>query len=307
MARDGILLIGGNGFLGSALAKSLAAAGRRVHVLSRSIASGLRKGIVFHRGSQDDESLVMPILKECSVVVHLASTTTPGISAKRPVMDVEENLLPAARFLEILAMAPPSRLLLLSSGGALYGNPRYLPVDEVHPVSPLSSHAAGKAALESFFSAFANSSNVSLAILRPSNLYGPGQPLRTGFGIVRTLLEKARHGEPIEIWGDGETMRDYLYIDDAVDACVRLIDAPEAIGPFNVGSGYGTSTNRLVKLTEELTGCAIPVIRRPERDTDVRAVVLDSTRLRETTGWTANTLLKDGLRSTWERLQGMTE
>ncbi len=222
-------------------------------------------------------------------------------------MDVEENLLPAARFLEILAMAPPSRLLLLSSGGVLYGNPRYLPVDEEHPISPLSSHAAGKAALESFFTAFANSSGVSLAILRPSNLYGPGQSLRTGFGIVRTLLEKARHGEPIEIWGDGETVRDYLYIDDAVDACLRLIDMPEATGPFNVGSGCGTSINALVKLAEEVAGRAIPIIRRPERDTDVRAVVLDSVRLHEAIGWTAKTLLKDGLRRTWNWLQGMTE
>lgn len=222
-------------------------------------------------------------------------------------MDVEENLLPAARFLEILAIAPPSRLLLLSSGGALYGNPRYLPIDEVHPVSPLSSHAAGKVALESFFTAFANSSGVSLAILRPSNLYGPGQPLRTGFGIVRALLEKARHGEPIEIWGDGETVRDYLYIDDAVDACVRMIDTPGATGPFNVGSGCGTSINALVKLAEDVTGCAIPVIRRPERGTDVRAIVLDSARLREATGWSADTLLEDGLQRTWEWLLRMTE
>ena len=190
-ARKGTLLIGGHGFLGHALARALAEDGREVHVLSRSTEAGIRGGIAFHRGSQDDPATIAPLLAACSTVVHLASTTTPGSSARRPVIDAEENLLPATRLAEIMSSCPPERLIFVSSGGAVYGNPTQLPVDESTAPDPLSYHAAGKLALESLFTAFSHANDVALGILRPSNIYGPGQQMRNGFGLVRTLLEKA--------------------------------------------------------------------------------------------------------------------
>ncbi|HPQ23975.1 MAG TPA: NAD-dependent epimerase/dehydratase family protein, partial [Gammaproteobacteria bacterium] len=144
--RQGVLLIGGNGFLGAALARKLAAAGREVHVLSRHLEPGAREGIQFHRGGQDDVVVVSPLLRTCSTVVHLASTTTPGSSARNPVVDIQENLLPAARLLETMADMPPERLIFVSSGGAIYGNPDELPVSEADQPNPLSFHAAGKIA-----------------------------------------------------------------------------------------------------------------------------------------------------------------
>lgn len=302
-ARAGILLIGGQGFLGLALAKALAEAGRDVHVLSRNTEPGRRGAIAFHRGDQDSPAVVSPLLAECSTVVHLASTTTPGSSARRPTMDTEQNLLPAARLMEVMSGAPPRRLIFVSSGGCIYGNPDYLPADESLVPHPLSYHAAGKVALESLFTAFAHANDVALAILRPSNIYGPGQPLRDGFGLVRTLLDRAMHNAPVEMWGHGDSIRDYLFIDDAVEACLSLIDATDITGTFNAGSGTGTSIADLIALVGRATGRDLEINKRPARGTDVRAIVLDSTRLRGATGWTPRISLEQGLRQTWAWLQ----
>jgi UDP-glucose 4-epimerase len=302
-ARAGILLIGGNGFLGGALARALARAGREVHVLSRSAEAGQRDGIAFHRGSQDDIAIVAPLLKECRTVIHLASTTTPGSSARSPGIDTEENLLPATMLTKAMSVLPPDRLVFVSSGGAVYGNPERLPVDESCALRPLSYHAAGKVALEALFSAFAHANGVSLAILRPSNIYGPGQPLRCGFGLVRTLLEKALRGEAVEMWGDGSAVRDYLNIDDVVEACTRLIDNAQASGLFNAGSGTGTSIKDLITLVAQVTGRAPRIIERPARGTDVRAIVLDCTRLHAATAWKPTVALQEGLERTWTWVQ----
>ena len=130
--------------------------------------------------------------------MHLASTTTPGLSARRSSGDAIENLLPAARLLEIMATRPPARIIFVSSGDAIYGNPDRLPTDESHPPNPLSSHAAGKTALEALFTSFAHAKRVPLTVVRPSNLYGPGQIARPGFELVRTLL-KALRAEALEV------------------------------------------------------------------------------------------------------------
>lgn len=303
MTREGILLIGGTGFLGTALARNLAAAGREVHVLARGAEPGQRARVHYHRGAQDETLIVEPLLQICDTVVHLAAHSTPGSTSASLLSEVEQSLRPTARLLGIMESTPPARLLFISSGGSLYGNPQHLPVGEQHGTSPFSCHAAGKVSLEAFFTTFAHGHNVPLAILRPSNLYGPGQPLRAGFGIVRTLLEKARLGEPIEIRGDGSAVRDYLYIDDAVDACRRLIDTPQATGPYNAGSGSGASIATLIRLCIETTGRTIPVIHQSAPNTDVRAIVLDSTRLAAETGWNPSWSLEDGLRQTWSWLR----
>ena len=302
MRRERVLLIGGGGFIGQALSWRLAGEGREVHVLGRHVENGLRDGIVFHRGCQSDATVVAPLLKCCDALVHLASATTPGSSAHAPALDVAENLVPLAGFLEALADAGPKRVLFLSSGGAIYGNPLDLPAKEGHPAQPLSWHAAGKAAAEVFLETYARQTGASVAFLRPSNVYGPGQRFQSGFGLVRTLLEKARSGESVEIWGSGQQVRDFLYIDDLVDACVRLLDAPVAAGIFNAGSGMGVSLLGLLDLVRQVTGQDLPVNLQPGRGIDVEGIWLDCRKLSSTVGWAAHTPLAEGVGRTWEWL-----
>lgn len=303
MSRRGVLLVGGGGFIGTALARRLADAGREAHVLAPNAENGQRERIAFHRGTQSDAALVRELLESCGTVVHLASATTPGASARSPALEVSANLAPMAVFMEALSGASTQRLIFLSSGGAIYGNPGRLPADESLPMQPLSDHAAGKAAAELFLGVLARQSpHLSLAILRPSNVYGPGQPAKPGFGIVRTLLDKARTGEPVEIWGSGDQVRDFLYIDDLVEACIRLIERTDIAGTFNAGSGEGVSLRALVSMIRKVTGRNIPILMRPERGVDVEAIWLDSGRLREATGWTPSVPLHEGLARTWARV-----
>jgi UDP-glucose 4-epimerase len=116
---------------------------------------------------------------------------------------------------------------------------------------------------------------------------------------VRTLLEKALRGEAVEMWGDGSAVRDYLNIDDVVEACTRLIDNAQASGLFNAGSGTGTSIKDLITLVAQVTGRAPRIIERPARGTDVRAIVLDCTRLHAATAWKPTVALQEGLERTW--------
>lgn len=295
---DAVVLLGG-GFIGAALARHLAAAGKTVHVLARRPASADFPRMQWHQGDLRDRELLNQLLPVCGAVVHLASETTPGASARRPLLE-GGNLQPTLTLLDALQDYPDTHLIYFSSGGTVYGNPTSLPVTEDAPLAPLSFHGAGKAAQEMFLQAF-RARGRAVTILRPANAYGPGQPLKAGFGLVRTVLENIRHDRPIEVWGDGETVRDYVYVDDVATACALLVDRPNDSGTYNVGSGAGCSINALIRLAGEVTGQMPRVVYREARRSDVARVVLDVSRLRAA-GWMPRIGLAEGLSRTWQWL-----
>lgn len=284
MSRDGVLLLGGAGFIGSALARRLEQEKRAVHILGRHDAERLEN-----------------VLPQCGTVIHLASATTPGSSATHPGLELGNLALPL-RLLELMQNQPETHLIFFSSGGTVYGNPERLPVTEDTPVAPLSNHGAGKVAQEAFCQAF-RARGHAVTILRPSNAYGPSQTIKSGFGLVRTMLECVRVGTPLEIWGDGENIRDFIYIDDIVEASTRLINLPQDSGTYNLGSGIGYSINQVRRIVEEITGAELEVSCRTARDIDVRAVVLDINRICQELHWTPKVDLDEGVRRTWEYLR----
>ncbi len=295
-----ILLLGGGGFIGQALARRLAELGQPVTVVARNVPFHTLPGVVWRRGDISDAALIKETLTGCRAVIHLATTSTPGTYSREPLREGEENLRPLLQLMQTMDSCLEVPLVYLSSGGAIYGNPRTLPVTEEHGLAPLSYHAAGKAAAEHFLGVFARQGH-RVIILRPSNVYGPGQPLKAGFGVIRTLLEHLRRGTHMEIWGDGKTVRDYLYIDDFVDACLKVMHHPVA-DTFNVGSGEGHSLNELCRLAEQVTGRQLELHYRSARGGDVKAVVLDIGRIRRETGWMPQVNLEEGLRRTWAKL-----
>jgi UDP-glucose 4-epimerase len=212
------------------------------------------------------------------------------------------NLALTLRLLEMLQGQPQIHLIFFSSGGTVYGNPDRLPVTEDAPIAPLSNHGAGKAAQEAFCQAF-RAQGRAVTILRPSNAYGPGQTIRRGFGLVRTMIEHARLGTSLEVWGDGENIRDYIYIDDIVEATMRLIRLPQDSGAYNLGSCLGYSINEVRGIVEEVCGKEVRTIYRPARGIDVRSVVLDNSRLFSRLGWKPAVGLADGIARTWNWLQ----
>jgi UDP-glucose 4-epimerase len=299
---DDILIVGADGFLGTALSGRLLDDGRTVHRLLRKPASASGEQAAF---SLDDDATLRRILRGCSTVFHLASATTPGSSAHQPALEAGLNLQPALQLIETLQHFPHIRLVFISSGGTLYGNPSTATVAETAPLAPLSYHGAGKLAIETFLHTFHHLSGAGVTVLRPSNLYGPGQSLRDGFGLVRTMLEHAMHGSTMQIWGDGESVRDFLYIDDMVEACLRLLQRDSGGWEvFNVGAGAGHSVNQIKELVETVTGRPVTTAYQPSRPGDVRRIVLDCSKLRRESGWNPAMPLDEGIRRTWKWLQG---
>lgn len=300
MRRDNVLLLG-FGFLGRALAECLHAEGSTVHVIESADTVPIA-GVIMHSGGLDDAQLIDELLPHCKTVFYLASSTTPGSSALDPVKECEANLSPCLRFLSGAQKYAPLRLVFVSSGGTLYGDPVTTPTPETHLLQPFSYHGAGKVAMEAFIKVFAHNTGSAAVMLRPSNLYGPGQPLKNGFGVIRTMLDHAMQGTSMPIWGDGENVRDFLYIDDMVSACLRLMKYPELTGTFNVGMGQGYTLNQLLAITGKVCNRKITVEYLPAHGHDVRKVVLDSSRFQKATGWQPATLLEEGIRNTWQWL-----
>ena len=283
MRRDGVLLLGGAGFIGSALSKRLQRENRPVHILGR-----------------QQEAELEHVLPQYGTVVHLACSTTPGVSASNPSLELG-NLALTLRLLDLLKSRPDTHLIFFSSGGTVYGNPQNLPVTEDSPLAPLSHHGASKASQE-FFCGALRARGHAVTVLRPSNAYGPGQMIKSGFGLVRTVLEHARLGTEMEIWGDGESVRDFIHVDDVAEACARLVSLPEDSGTYNLGSGKGHSVNEVLRVAESASGRVVKRVYRPVRTVDVRDIVLDISLLKTRLSWDPQITLEEGVKRSWEWL-----
>ncbi len=295
-----VLVLGSAGFAGSAIVSRLVSAHFDVVALGRSEATSRLPGLRRVRGSIEDKGLLDELVAGVDAIVHAASLTTPGASAKDPALEVVGNLLPLARLLESASTCPRKRMVYLSSGGAIYGDDAR-DAHERMPLRPRSYYGAGKVAAEAMLHACSATTDWTTVSLRPSNLYGPGQRVMTGFAIVPTLFDRADDGAAFEIWGDGSIVRDYCYIDDLADAVVAsLVVRPASpFSAFNVASGESASILELVTACERASGKRIRVDFRPARSVDVPFVSPDPAAILRDLGWRARVDLAEGLARTW--------
>lgn len=304
MKPNGILVIGGTGFVGRSLISALCRKYTEIYIVARhdSDWSGF-PNVQSFESSLDNAELLNNILPRCGTVFHLASETTPGVSALQPSFEAASNLLPSLRFLECLQKYPHILLVYISSGGAVYGDTLHDLVSEDVALSPLSYYGAGKAALEKFILAFCKQTKGQAIILRPSNFYGPGQPYRPGFGVIPTIFHYMVSTTAMPIWGDGEMVRDYLYIDDFIELCMVILDRrltqKENI-IYNIGSAEGTTLNELCVLAEKVSGRKLIREYQSARTVDVKKIILDCSHLQQDYNWFASTSLNDGLARTWK-------
>lgn len=305
MNSKGILIIGSAGFVGTSLLYRLINSGHKIFTIStRPHLSPIISGVNSYVASVDNEKVLGEVLPFCNIVFYFASHSTPGFSAHKPSIEAEANLLPCLRFLEILGGYKETLLVYLSSGGAVYGDSVYDVNSENLPLKPLSYYGAGKAAIEKFLLAYQIQTENKILILRPSNLYGPGQSIQEGFGIIPTVYQKVLEGCPVSIWGDGQAIRDYLHINDFMNLC-EIIIANRTVPTYrrriyNVGSGQGISLNDLLGMVEELIGAEIQKDYQKLRGVDVDKNVLNCSRIKEDYNWNVEYNLKRGLAETWQ-------
>ena len=302
MKNRNILLLGGGGFLGQALAESLCLDDMKVHIVSPHVPDFFHRNIQFYQGSLDNKNILNETLPLCGNIVHLASTTTPGDSINDPTIEVAQNIFPTIRFLDFLSGFENQRLIYVSSGGAIYDSESRRPLKETDSLHPLSYYGAGKLSVEFFLQALSNMKKNNIAILRPSNLYGPGQPYRKGFGLICTILNKLIFDNILEVWGDGKIIRDFIYIADMIDVIKRIIRNPEITGVYNISSNMGHSINEVIRISEMVCNKKINVKFVKERTVDIKSVVLDNSKICEKTGWEPETSLESGIRLTWNWL-----
>jgi UDP-glucose 4-epimerase len=297
------LVLGGAGFIGSHLAEVLLQAGHRVRIFDRPHLDRLpsflqRREFEVFTGDFLNPYVLSAALEGSEIVFHLVSTTLPKTSNDNPVYDVESNVVGTLRLLELCRSQGVRKVVFVSSGGTVYGVPRSVPIDETHPTEPICSYGIQKLVIEKYLQLNHRIHGLDYCVVRPSNLYGPRQRLDVAQGAVAVFLDRALRGQPIEVWGDGSAVRDYLYVGDAAEALLKAAAFEGEPRLFNIGSGVGSSLKQLIKEIEALLGRPLAVAYAAARPLDVPVNVLDTSLARRHLGWTARTSLAEGLRRT---------
>ncbi|PJA31342.1 MAG: NAD-dependent epimerase [Zetaproteobacteria bacterium CG_4_9_14_3_um_filter_53_7] len=292
-----VLVLGGNGFIGSHVVDHLLAAGHKVRVFDRAPERYREplKRVEYRLGGFDDTFQVAEALQGMDAVCHLISTTVPGTSNLDPVADVQSNLVNTLLLLEQMRKKGMKRILYLSSGGTVYGNPESSPIREDHPLNPISSYGVVKVAIEKYLNMYHQLYGLEPVILRPSNPYGSRQGHSGVQGLTGTLLARTLAGEALEIWGDGSVVRDYMHVSDLARLCVMALES-DSCGVFNAGSGEGHSINEIIILIRDAIDQELQVNYREGRAFDVKEVVLDISHAKAAFGWQPEISLADGIR-----------
>jgi len=301
-----VLVLGGNGFIGSHVVDALLAAGHQVRVFARSpehYRSPLPE-VEYCMGDFADRDLLAEALQGMDAVCHLLSSTLPATSNQDPIADVQNNLVNSICLLEEMRAMQIHRILYLSSGGTVYGNPDVSPVAENHPLHPMCSYAVVKLAIENYLFMYQKLYAFEPIVLRVSNPFGPRQGHAGVQGLIGTALGRLAADEPVEVWGDGSIVRDYIYVADLADLCVQALQR-DVCGVFHAGSGRGYSVNDVLNTICKEISSDLHIIYRDGRDFEVQKVVLDMRRTLETFDWQPETGLREGIRHQWQWLQSL--
>jgi UDP-glucose 4-epimerase len=303
-----ILVTGGSGFIGSHLVDELAKSGRHVVTV---LEKGPRKfgdlppNVAFVQGNLSDAKLVHRTLAEggIEVVYHAAWATVHETSLEDVEVDVESNLIPLLNVLEAARATGVRRVVFLSSGGTVYGLPQAPWVSEEHPTNPICAYGITKLAAEKYLKMYRHLYGLEHVIFRPSVPYGPRQnPLRRQ-GAVSVFTHRALKGEPIAVWGDGSSVRDYFYVGDLTAPLMAALDVPfEGDMTFNLAGDKGYSLMDLIKTVEESLNVKLKVEFKPARRFDVPELRLDTRAAAQTLRWNPSVPLSEGIRrtATWQ-------
>jgi len=301
------LVTGGAGFIGSTLVDRLLAEGHSVDVvddLSTGTLANLAEArsvpgheITFHQVDVRSGEMVEVLAhRRPEVVFHLAAQADVRVSVDRPVFDADVNILGTLRVLEGARAAGAARVVFAASGGTLYGEPDSadLPVRESQAHRPLSPYGVSKKAAIDYLVAYRELHSLEFCALALANVYGPRQDPHGEAGVVAIFADRLLRGEAVTIYGDGEQTRDFVFVDDVVDAFVRAATRGGGL-VLNIGTGIEVSVNELARVMTERSGAAETPTYAPARAGELRRSALDPARAGIHLGWHAWTELGEGV------------
>lgn len=297
------LVTGGAGFIGSHLVDRLLSLEYRVVVidnLSTGKSANLNPAAIFHQGDIAQQSVQEVFQREKPhLVFHLAAQISVSQSTRDPVKDAEINVIGTLKLLEAARQHGLEKIIYSSTGGALYGDPVASPCSEESPIVPLSPYGLSKYIAEQYLELHHRLYRLNYTSLRYGNVYGPRQDPHGEAGVVAIFIQAMLDGRQPQIFGDGEQERDFVYVDDVVDANLRAIEAG-AGKAFNIGTGHGTTVNRIFKSLKAITRYNGEPAQLPARPGEVYRISLDCAKAQRELGWTPQVDLEEGLRRTVE-------
>lgn len=301
-----ILLIGGSGFIGSNLAETFVNVGFEVIVLDREEGNynnlnSIKDKIKIYKGHYSNTELLEEIftLNNVSIVINLVTTVLPNTSLENLDTSIYENITANIILFRIMKKHQINKYIYFSSGGTVYGNNGKNINSELDLTRPINYYGWIKASVENLIMVENNLNNLEYIIIRPSNPYGKYQNIYGNQGLIAVLFGKIIENKSIEIWGDGKTVRDYIYIEDLSSYILELIKSNSWNDIYNIGSGQGYSINEIISNIEKITNKNIKVIYKEKRSVDISKNILNVEKINKVVKNNKIHSLDDGLRKTW--------
>ncbi len=306
MQKHTICVLGGTGFIGRHLVMALLEQGHIVHVFSRKPCPArwqYNSQIRFFQGDYFVKEDLLKALYGCNICIHLLWTSIPAVSNENIIQDAQENILGTLQLLECLKEAKVMKLLFASSAGTVYGTCEQDILHENVKTNPICAYGVSKLCIEKYLDVYATLYGMQYACLRIANPYGPGQEENTQQGVIGVFLFKILQGKDIHIWGDGNVIRDFVYIDDVIHAFLLSLNNTEQRLLVNIGSGKGMTLNELLKTLESVTGKKAHVLYEEVRKCDVNRSVVSIERARTVLGWRAQVDIVEGVKRMYDYLK----
>lgn len=316
MRNNRIVVFGADGFLGKHLVTKLAAdPTNKVIAFDRfsEFTKGIKTSLPFRehnnvsiiKGDFFNRDDIENILKKDDYVFHLVSSTNPASSIKDPLIDVDTNIRGSVELLKICTSKKIQKVIYFSSGGTVYGNTLAESINEDSILKPLSPYGIGKVTVENYLNYFYATHKLDYTVFRISNPFGPGQNIYGKQGVIPIFLRHFLEKTPIEIFGDGTMVRDYIYIDELTNMITASFKDTSSLKTYNLGSGTGVSINELIAIMEKITGYRPEKIYKDFPPAFVQKSVLDIERFKKEFDYTPDIKLEQGIERTWSYVKSI--
>jgi len=297
-----VLVTGGAGFIGSHVVDIYLRNGYEVVIvddLSTGRITNLNPAARFYQLDVRDPGLQEVFeVEHPDFVNHHAAQMDVRRSVAEPIFDADVNILGSLNLIECAKRFLVKRFVYISTGGAVYGEPEYLPCDEAHPINPICQYGASKHTVEHYLFMYKVNYGLDYTVLRYPNVYGPRQDPHGEAGVVAIFTGQMLRGEQVVINGDGNQERDFVFVGDCARANLLALQVSQGLGIINLGSGRGTTVNEIYQKLHQITSYSREAKYGPAKLGETRKIYLDGSKALQRLGWRATVDLEEGLRNT---------